>query len=242
MPRPRKDDFFAPLRRQAAVVLATLAREIARREEQLHSLRRQAETWRATLGQVGSGPAMGINGAGRVRRGRPISRNRSAGRVDWDQVLASVPKRFGVDDIVKHPGARAKGRAQIYPALTRWEAAKKIRRVAKGQYEKLSGRGPGRPAGRPTKSTAKRKPTRRRTKMTAKRPAVAKRSRGRATQNGRVDWDMVLKALPQKFGAADVLKNPAAAAKGSAQVYPAIGRWVATKKAKKVATGQYQKL
>jgi hypothetical protein len=38
-----------------------------------------------------------------------------------------------------------------------------------------------------------------------------------------------------------VLKNPAAAAKGSAQVYPAIGRWIATKKAKKIAAGQYAK-
>ncbi len=74
------------------------------------------------------------------------------------------------------------------------------------------------------------------------RAATAKRAGGKSSQNGRVDWDEVLKSLPPKFGAADVLKNPAAAAKGSAQVYPAIGRWVATKKAKKIGHGQYQKV
>jgi hypothetical protein len=55
-------------------------------------------------------------------------------------------------------------------------------------------------------------------------------------------WDGVLKSLPAKFGAADVLKNPAAAAKGSAHVYPAIGRWVAAKQVKKIGQGQYQRV
>jgi hypothetical protein len=53
---------------------------------------------------------------------------------------------------------------------------------------------------------------------------------------------MVLKGLPKTFGAADALKNPAAAAKGQGQVFAAIGRWVATKRAKKVGKGQYQRV
>jgi len=162
--------------------------------------------------------------------------------VNWDEVLASVPKRFTVGDVMKHPGARARGRAQIYPALTRWEEAKKVRRVAQGQYERTSGgTNQARPATQPKKASAKRQ-QRRRSKRAGRRVAAAKGSRAKPSQNGRVDWDAVLKGLPAKFGAADVLQNPAAAAKGSAQVYPAIGRWVATKKAKKVGAGQYEKL
>jgi hypothetical protein len=82
----------------------------------------------------------------------------------------------------------------------------------------------------------------RRTKRAAAKRAVSKGTSRKASSNGRVDWDGVLKALPQTFGASDVLKNPAAAAKGQAQVYPAIGRWVATKKIRKVGKGQYQRL
>ncbi len=49
------------------------------------------------------------------------------------------PKRFGVADIMKHRGAASKGRAQIYPALARWVAAKTVRSVPKGVYEKVPG-------------------------------------------------------------------------------------------------------
>jgi len=241
MRRPRKDDIFAPLRRRATAVLNTLASEIAKRESQLHTLRQQADAWRSVLGGGARGPVRGISAVRNGRVGRPGPAKRGAARIDWDQVLVSVPKRFGVDDVMKHPGARAKGRPQIYPALTRWEAGKKIRRVGTGQYEKVSGRGPGRPSGA-RKTVTVRKPLKRRAKAGAKRPSAAKSASRKTTQNGRVDWDAVLKALPAKFDAADVLKNPAAAAKGQAQVYPAIGRWVATKKIKKVAKGQYQRV
>ena len=239
MPRPRKNDLFAPLRRQAANVLAALAHEIQKREAELRALVQQAEGWRAALG----GGARSIRLAARrgVRRaggGTAVrASGRSGSRVDWDEVLASVPARFGVDDVLKHPGARAKGRAQIYPALTRWETAKKVRRVGKGKYERTTGAGPSR-AARPKPSPRRRK---RRTAAPAKRRGAAKRGKA-AAQNGRVNWDDVLKSLPAKFGAGDVLKNPAAAAKGSPQIYPAIGRWVAAKRVKKVGKGQYQKV
>ena len=63
-----------------------------------------------------------------------------------------------------------------------------------------------------------------------------------AKGNGRVDWDSVLKGLPKAFGTADLMKNPTAAAKGQGQVFAAIGRWVATKRAKKVGKGQYRRV
>jgi len=72
--------------------------------------------------------------------------------------------------------------------------------------------------------------------------ASAKRPARQAKQNGRVDWDAVLKGLPKTFGAAEVLQNPIAATKGQGQAFAAIGRWVATKRAKKVGKGQYERV
>jgi len=245
MPTARKDDFFASVRRQAELAFAAISREIDRRQRELKHLANQARSWRLALGIRNATPARPsaktVSGSAARATGRS-SAARSGTRVDWDEVLASVPKRFGVEDVMNHPGARAKGRIQIYPALTRWEAAKKIRRVAQGQYEKVS-TGASR-AKLPAKAT--RKPSSRRrqghSKMIAQGGGASKRSGMKVMANGRVDWDAVLKNLPSKFGAADVLKNPAAAAKGSTQVYPAIGRWVATKKAKKIGQGRYQKV
>jgi hypothetical protein len=239
MPRPRRDDLFAPVKRQAAKALARLSQEIQRREAELRQLMAQANTWRTALG--GGGRALRIaNGAGRPGR-RPSAasaRRSSAKRLDWDEILASVPKRFGVDHVMKHPGARAKGRAQVYPALTRWEATKKIRRVGTGQYEKVAGASQ-RQAARPA---TKRKARRGRPAAPAKRVASAKRPARSTKENGRVDWESVLKGLPKQFGAADVLKDPTAATKGQGQVFAAIGRWVATKRIKKVAKGRYQRV
>ena len=79
-------------------------------------------------------------------------------RVSWDEVLSSVPQQFGVGDILKHhPGARAKGRAQIYNAVNRWLADKKVKRVGFGRYEKVGGAA----------------------RVSAARPKVARKARGR---------------------------------------------------------------
>jgi hypothetical protein len=116
-----------------------LAREIRRRELDLEHLRSQASAWRQAI-TGGTAPAR--RGPGRPAAAAPAARRRarrgrSGGkRVDWAEVLSSVPDKFGVEDVLKHPGARAKGRAQVYPALSRWMDAKKIRNVAKGKYQK----------------------------------------------------------------------------------------------------------
>ena len=238
MPRPRKDDVFAPVKRQAARVLATLSQEIQKREAELRELISDANSWRAALGLGRRALHVGGGAGRRGRRPGAVRVRRSAAkRLDWDHILASVPKRFGVDHVMRHPGARSKGRAQVYPALTRWEATKKIRRVGKGLYEKVAGASQD----QTVRPAAKQKASKGRAKAAAKRVASAKR-RAPAKQNGRVAWDAVLKGLPKTFGAAEVLKNPTAAAKGQGQVFAAIGRWVATKRAKKVGKGQYQRV
>jgi hypothetical protein len=162
MRRGPKADFFGTIRAQAAKVLRQLEGQIQSLEAELSELRGQVNQWRQLAGGA-VGRAGTSRGPGRVAG---ATRGRSGGkRVKWDEVLAFLPKRFGVEDVMKHPGAAAKGRAQVYPALNRWESTKRVRRVGKGVYEKLGAdaggaspsggatakRGPGRKRGRPAK-------------------------------------------------------------------------------------------
>jgi hypothetical protein len=167
MPRGPKSDFFGAIRAQAAKILQQLERQIQSLEDELTHLREQFDTWRQLAGGRGR-PAT-------ARRGRPPGRPpggkgaRSGGkRVKWDEVLAFVPKRFGVQDVMKHPGAAVKGRAQVYPALNRWESTKRIRRVGKGVYEKAGGDAASAPVKRAKRSAGKKRAAKRGKAATAK--------------------------------------------------------------------------
>jgi hypothetical protein len=166
MPRGKKSDIFTAVRAQAARALKLLQDEIRQRQADLAKMVAQAESWRALLG--GGGPARSAGAAAGGRRG---GRRRGGKRVSWDEVLASVPSVFGIEHVLKHPGAASKGRAQIYPAFTRWEAAGRIKRVAKGRYEKT-----GATAGRAGATKAARKPAR---KARGKRRRAAAKPRAK---------------------------------------------------------------
>jgi hypothetical protein len=156
MPRGKKADFFGAIRAQAAKVLQQLEGQIRALEAELSELRGQLHQWRQLAGS--GARAVVTRGPGRRPGAAP---GRSGGkRVKWDDVLAFLPKRFGVEDVMKHPGAAAKGRAQVYPALNRWETTKRVRRVGKGVYEKLGGDSPG-ASGTPAKRGAGKKGARR---------------------------------------------------------------------------------
>jgi len=147
MPRPRKNksvDIVSTLRGEAARVIAALDGEIARRRKELAELVAHADAWRATLGGRISAALGGLGGG--VERAKAARGTRKAGkgrarggkRVSWDAVLASLPESFTIEDVLKNPDAARKGRAQIYPALNRWEASKVIKRVAKGRYKRVA--------------------------------------------------------------------------------------------------------
>ena len=160
MPRGKKADFFGAIRAQAAKVLQQLEGQIRSLEAELTELRGQLHQWR----QLAGGQARTVPTRG---PGRPPAARRSGGkRVKWDEVLAFLPKRFGVEDVMKHPGAAAKGRAQVYPALNRWETTKRVRRVGKGVYEKAGADSAAPPA-------AKRGPAKKRGRRAVKRGKAA---------------------------------------------------------------------
>lgn len=162
MARPRKTtDIVSTLRGEAARVIAALDAEIVKRRKDLAELVAHADAWRATLGGRISAAISGL-GEKRAKAPRAKGRRRGGKRVNWDAVLSSLPESFTIEDVLKNPDAARKGRAQIYPALNRWEAAKVIKRVAKGRYKRVAGA---------EKATAPAKP-----KAKAKRGRSAKRA------------------------------------------------------------------
>jgi len=76
----------------------------------------------------------GSNGKKTVPGRKPTAR----GRVDWNKILASLPSTFTIDDVMKNPGARSKGRDQVYPAINRWVTAKKARKIGSGKYKRAA--------------------------------------------------------------------------------------------------------
>jgi hypothetical protein len=77
---------------------------------------------------------------------------------------------------MKHPGAAAKGRGQVYPALNRWEATKRIRRVDKGVYEKAGGSASQATAAPVKDGLVKRRAAAKKSRPKRGRPAKAKAS------------------------------------------------------------------
>ncbi len=138
MARGRQTSFLQRFQTQAGQALAALTSEIRVREADLEGLRARAAAWReAVLGKAPQGrKAATANGRGKRAAAPPTGATRGR-RVSWDAVLASVPSKFDIDDVMKHPGARSKGRDQVYPALTRWVQTKKVKKVGKGTYQKM---------------------------------------------------------------------------------------------------------
>lgn len=67
------------------------------------------------------------------------------------------------------------------------------------------------------------------------------RPAGQTNSGTRVDWSAILEAMPQRFAPGDVAKNPAAASKGRAQIYPAIARWLSAGLVRRIEDGNYEK-
>jgi hypothetical protein len=59
------------------------------------------------------------------------------GRTDWREVLAKVPKQFKASDVRKVRGLRDKQPNETFSAITRWIAAKMVKRKDRGVYERV---------------------------------------------------------------------------------------------------------
>jgi hypothetical protein len=128
--------------------LATIEAEIRERATELDGLRANAAKWLVALnggapkkrgpgrpkGSVSTKPAQAV---GRAPAPKP---KRSSPTVDWDAILAKLPKSFTSDDLAKAtPALKAHAQARNV-ALARWSRAGAIKKSAPGKYSRV-GRG-----------------------------------------------------------------------------------------------------
>jgi len=115
------------IRREVLKVLRALKREIAKREEDLASLKTEyTKGERLLRGQVKPGP----------QRIRP--RARRSRRIKWEQVLSSLPARFTLKTLTKHPVAGRRPKSHLYAIVSRWKKEGLLSRDPGGGYRKAS--------------------------------------------------------------------------------------------------------
>ena len=116
---------FRQFQTRARAALADLRREISARETELRELRDE-EMRLARL-------------AGRVASSTPSPRHSAgSGRVNWRQVLAKLPKKFGISDLRKIDALKYKRASEIYAGIGRWTDAGLVRRKERGVYRRVS--------------------------------------------------------------------------------------------------------
>jgi hypothetical protein len=110
--------------RRALAVLTDLRREISSRETELRRLRDE-EMQLAKM-------------AGRVASSTPSARlSAGSSRVNWRQVLATLPKEFRTSDLRKVGALKNKRSSEIYNGISRWTDAGLVKRKERGVYQRL---------------------------------------------------------------------------------------------------------
>ena len=79
--------------------------------------------------------------AKRPRRGRPpvepLKRGPRGAMIDWNAVLATLPDQFTLDSMSAHKAANEKPRAYLRQVVVRWSKEGRIKRTARGTYQKI---------------------------------------------------------------------------------------------------------
>jgi hypothetical protein len=113
------------LKQQAKKALASLQKEIARREKELTALQGEVSRWESVL----SGQSrLGRTTAGARGRHKPGST-----RLDWNAVLTKLPSSFSVKQVAEETG---KPIQQAYAGVSRWVTDKKVKKGKNG-YQKV---------------------------------------------------------------------------------------------------------
>jgi|GEM_PF-865486 len=119
------------IRREVSKVLRGLKREIARREADLASVKAEfARGMEILQGRAKARPA--------PARRRARRRLRRARRVNWKAVFASLPARFTLKTLGRHPVAGKRSKPQLYAILSRWKKDRLLARDSAGGYRKVT--------------------------------------------------------------------------------------------------------
>lgn len=66
-------------------------------------------------------------------KGRP---GRRGSMIDWNSILRTLPAEFSLDNLESHKIASEKPRAYLRQVVVRWSKEGKIKRTARGKYQK----------------------------------------------------------------------------------------------------------
>ena len=112
---------FSQLQQHARRLLAGLANEIRTQKAELARLEQEFEKLTGLAGLRGGTPA-----AARTRK--------AAGRINWSEVLAKLPKEFKASDIRSVRGLKSKRPSELFAVVTRWIDSGTVKKKARGIY------------------------------------------------------------------------------------------------------------
>jgi hypothetical protein len=115
---------FRQFQRRARGALTDLRREISVRETELRELRDEAMRLARLTGRTALPPSTRFSAG--------------SGRVNWRQVLATLPKEFTTSDLRKVGALKNKRPSEIYAGIGRWTDAGLVKRKERGIYQRLS--------------------------------------------------------------------------------------------------------
>lgn len=137
---PRGANLLDNIQNEGRKLLATLEAEIKEREAELAGLHANAAKWLAALNLGSSqrrGPGRPKGSVSAVRRPAAAKPKRSSPSVDWDAILAKLPKSFTKEDLEKAtPSLKAHAQARNV-ALARWSRSGSIKKAGPGKYARV---------------------------------------------------------------------------------------------------------
>ncbi len=135
------------IRREVLKVLGGLKREIARRESDLAAVKTELARGMDIL-----------RGRAKARPAPARRRAKRARRVNWKAVFASLPARFTLKTLVRHPAARTRSKPQLYAILSRWKKDRMLAKDSTGGYRKVTAKPKAKRRPRRTRPAAVPKP------------------------------------------------------------------------------------
>jgi hypothetical protein len=138
---PRGANLLEDIQNEGRKLLATLEAEIRQRETELAGLQANAAKWLAALNMGSSqrrGPGRPPKALAATTHRAPAAKpKRSSPSVDWDAILAKLPKSFTKEDLEKAtPSLKAHAQARNV-ALARWSRAGSIKKNGPGKYARV---------------------------------------------------------------------------------------------------------
>jgi hypothetical protein len=151
--RGGKGSIFDRLQVEGSKFLKTVEAEIRERQSELDDLREKASHWLVAMGGAvpkrrgrypGSGKKAGSVAAPKATLGGAVKKaakpKRKSPAVDWEKVLAKLPKSFTMDDVAKAtPALKEHTQARVI-AVARWSRFGAIKKLAPGKYTKAGKR------------------------------------------------------------------------------------------------------